>query len=81
MRSLRLDDQLDERVREAAAAEGSSVSEFIRRAVAERAESTLSTGASARLADVVGAIHGDGGQARDSGRAFSELLAQRHLPA
>jgi ribbon-helix-helix CopG family protein len=73
-----LDDELDERVRRAAAAEGASVSEFIRRAVAERAESTLSGGTSERMADVLGAIHGGGGQARDTGKAFADLLAKRH---
>jgi len=78
VRSVRLDNELDERVRRAAAAEGASVSEFIRRAVAERAESTLSTGADERLADVVGAVHAGGGRARDTGRAFADLLAQRH---
>jgi Ribbon-helix-helix protein, copG family len=77
MRSLRLDDELDERVRRAAAAEGASVSEFIRRAVSERAENTLSTGAAERMADVLGAIHGGGKRARDSGTAFADLLAAR----
>jgi hypothetical protein len=72
-----LDDALDERVRRAAAAEGASVSEFIRRAVAERAESTLSVGAGERMADVLGAIHGGGNQARESGAAFADLLAER----
>jgi hypothetical protein len=77
MRSLRLDDHLDEMTRRAAALEGSSVSEFMRRAIAERAERTLAGGAGERLHDVVGAIHGGGGSARDSGVAFADLLAQR----
>jgi predicted DNA-binding protein len=77
MRSIRLDDELDTRVRAAAAAEGASVSEFIRRAASERADHTLATGASERLADVVGAVHGGGGQARDTGTAFVDALSQR----
>lgn len=77
MRSIRLDDELDMRVRQAAAAEGASVSEFIRRAASERADHTLATGASERLADVVGAVHGGGGRARDTGTAFVEALDQR----
>jgi hypothetical protein len=77
MRSVRLDDELDMRVRQAAAAEGASVSEFIRRAASERADHTLATGASERLADVIGAIHGGGGQARDTGAAFVEALDSR----
>jgi Ribbon-helix-helix protein, copG family len=77
MRSIRLDDELDTRVRQAAAAEGASVSEFIRRAASERADHMLVTGASERLADVLGAVHGGGGQARDTGTAFVETLDRR----
>jgi Ribbon-helix-helix protein, copG family len=77
MRSIRLDDKLDTRVRQAAATEGASVSEFIRRAASERADHTLATGTSERLADVVGAVHGGGGQARDTGAAFADAVAKR----
>ncbi len=77
MRSIRLDDELDMRVRQAAAVEGASVSEFMRRAASERADHTLATGTSDRLADVLGAIHGGGGRARDTGAAFAEELARR----
>jgi uncharacterized protein DUF1778 len=76
MRSLRLDPQLDERVRRAAALEGSSISEFLRRAAAERAERTLSRTGSERLSDVVGVFHGGGGRARETGKAFTDLLTQ-----
>jgi hypothetical protein len=75
MRSLRLDPALDRRVRDAAAAEGSSVSEFLRRAAAERADRTLAERASDRLADVIGVVHGGGGRARGTGAAFVKLLA------
>ena len=77
MRSIRLDDELDTRVRQAAAAEGASISEFIRRAASERADHTLANGASERLADVLGAVHGGGGQARDTGAAFVKILDRR----
>ncbi len=77
MRSLRLDPVLDDRVRRAAAAEGTSVSEFLRDAAAARAERTLSHRNSERLADVIGTVRGGGGQARDTGAAFSDLLAER----
>jgi len=78
MRSLRLEAALDERVRRAAAAEGSTVSEFLRRAAAERAERTLAHRNSDRLADVIGSVHGGGaGRARDTGAAFGDLLAER----
>lgn len=77
MRSLRLEPELDERVRRAASAEGSTVSAFLRQAAAERANRTLATRNSDRLADVIGVVHGGGGRARDTGAAFGELLAER----
>lgn len=78
MRSVRLGASLDERVRRAAAAEGSTVSEFLRNAAAERADRTLAHRNSDRLADVLGSVRGGGaGRARDSGTAFGDLLAER----
>jgi hypothetical protein len=77
VRSLRLDPELDERVRRAATIEGSSVSEFLRRAAAERAERTLARRASQQLADVVGIVHGGGSRARETGKAFTDVLTER----
>ena len=37
----------------------------------------LATGASERLADIVGTVHGGGGQVRDTGAAFADALARR----
>ena len=76
MRSLRLDPDLDERVRLAAAVKGESVSEFLRRAAAERAEKTLSESPSKRFADIAGVVHGGGGRARRTGDAFAESLVE-----
>jgi hypothetical protein len=78
MRSLRLEADLDERVRHAASLEGTSVSEFLRRAATERAERLLAISNSDRLGDVIGSVRGGGGQADDTGAAFSDLLAERH---
>ena len=77
MRSLRLDPELDDRVRRAAAREDVSVSEFLRRAAAERAERTLDRRASEELADVIVAVRSSGGQAARTGEAFGELLEER----
>ncbi|MHB1852726.1 MAG: ribbon-helix-helix protein, CopG family [Acidimicrobiales bacterium] len=74
MRSLRLDPDLDEKIRRAAPAKGDSVSEVLRRAAAERAEETLAGRPSERFADVAGVVHG-GGRARRTGAAFTESLA------
>jgi len=77
MRSLRLDPELDDRVQRAAAREGESVSEFIRKAAAERADRTLHVKNSERLADIIGSVRGDGsGYSRRTGEAFTELLGE-----
>ena len=80
MMSLRLDPELDAHVRRAAQAEGASISEFLRRAAAERADRTLSSlSTSEQLADVIGMVKGGGrGFADDSGKAFTDLLVEKH---
>ncbi|MHB8660215.1 MAG: type II toxin -antitoxin system TacA 1-like antitoxin [Solirubrobacteraceae bacterium] len=75
MRSIRLDPELDDLVRRAAAQEGASVSEFMRRAAADRARRTL--GARDQLDDVLGAVRTKVGVARRTGAAFGELLQAR----
>jgi uncharacterized protein (DUF1778 family) len=77
VRSLRLNDELDERVRQAAALEGASVSEFLRRAAAERAERALAKDPSERLAYAIGVVKTDLGQARDTGAAFADLVERK----
>lgn len=79
MRSVRLDPDLDARVQRAAAAHGESVSEFIRRAVAARADETLGSRTSEQFADVAGIIHGGGRMARRTGVAFSESIAKNRV--
>lgn len=76
MRSLRLDPELDEKVRRAAAVKGESVSEFIRHAAEDRADETLLGSPRERFADVAGVVHGGGGRARRSGEAFTEALSE-----
>ncbi|MGH3343857.1 MAG: DUF1778 domain-containing protein [Carbonactinosporaceae bacterium] len=77
MKSLRLDPELEARLERAAAVRGESLSEFIRRAAAERADATLSASHAADFSDVVGAVHGGGGRARRTGQAFADVLAER----
>jgi uncharacterized protein (DUF1778 family) len=62
VRNLRLDPAFDERVRQAAAVEGVSVSEFIRRAAVERLEQTHPLSNSERLAYAIGAVGSAGGR-------------------
>ncbi len=78
MRSLRLSPELDEQVRQAAALEGSSVSEFLRRAAGERAERALGAEPRERLAYAIGVVNTDLHQARDTGGAFGDIVERRH---
>jgi hypothetical protein len=77
MRSLRLSPELDEQVRRAAAKEGASVSEFLRRAAGERAERTLADPAE-RLAYAIGVVEAGLGQARETGEAFGDIVERKH---
>ena len=72
-----MDPQLESRLQQAAAVRGESLSEFIRQAVAERADATLSAQPSTDFSDVLGVIHGGGGRARGTGAAFTEDLVER----
>lgn len=75
VKSLRLDPELAERLERAAAVTGETVSQFIRTAAAARADAVLTGGGSADWSDVIGVVHGGGGQARRSGVAFADDLA------
>ncbi len=77
MRSLRIDDELDSKLQRAAALKGESVSEFIRHAVEQRANEALMVRVSDSFTDVAGVIHGGGGRARESGKAFTQALAKK----
>lgn len=77
MKSLRLDPQLEVRLQQAAAVKGESLSEFIRRAAAERATATLTAVPAVDFDDVLGVVHGGGGRARRTGAAFTETLTER----
>ncbi len=77
MKSLRLDSLLEARLQQAAAVKGESLSEFIRRAAAERADATLSAAGVSDFDDVLGIVHGGGGRARQTGSACAEGLAER----
>lgn len=76
MKSLRLDSDLEQRLARAAAVTGESLSQFIRRAAAARADAVLIDHVDDDWSDVIGAVHGGGGRARRSGDAFTDLLAE-----
>lgn len=60
----------------AAAVRGESLSEFIRRAAADRADATLVV-SDATFDDVLGAVHGGGRRARRTGAAFADIVSER----
>lgn len=76
MRSIRLDPELDLKVRKAAAVRGESVSAFIRNAAAKEAEETLTERGRERFRDVAGAIRGGGGRARRTGELFADTVTR-----
>ncbi|UQX10034.1 type II toxin -antitoxin system TacA 1-like antitoxin [Candidatus Mycobacterium methanotrophicum] len=77
MKTIRLSPELEKRLQCAAAVAGESLSEFIRRAAAERADLLLSSGGHEDFADVLGVIRGGGGRARRTGTAFTDILTDR----
>ena len=77
MKSLRLDPALEGRLQRAAEIRGESLSEFIRRAAAERADATLNVNHDADFEDVLGVVHRGGGRARRTGEAFTDVVAER----
>lgn len=78
MRSLRLSPELDDQVRQAAAIEGSSISEFLRRAASERVARTLSSDPAERLSYAIGVVDAGLGHARDTGGAFADVIERKH---
>ena len=77
MKSVRLDSDLQARLKEAARTAGASESEFIRAAIAERVEATLADRLEGRLTGLVGAIRSKGGRAVDAHNRYRELLKRR----
>lgn len=77
MKSLRIDPELERRLQQAAAVKGESLSEFIRRAAAERADETLKVSHGGDFDDILGVVHGGGGRARRTGATFTNLIVER----
>lgn len=77
MISLRLDDELRDKLDEAARITGQSTSEFIRDALRHKLAEVLGSRLDQRLGDVIGSVK-SGGSARESGSEFAELLEQKH---
>ena len=73
--TVRFDRRLRERLRRAALAASRSESELIREAVARRCDEVLAGRRDEPLADLIGAVRGDGsGYSRRTSAAFDEVL-------
>jgi predicted transcriptional regulator len=77
MKSVRLDSDLQARLKMAARTAGVSESEFIRAAIAEHSDATLADGLEGRLTGLVGAIRSKGGRAIEAHQRYRELLKRR----
>ena len=77
MRSVRLDEALEARLKEAALVSGKPVSDIIRQAIEERCESILGQRLAHRLRDVAGIVRSKGGRARRTGIAFRAGLEKK----
>jgi predicted DNA-binding protein len=76
MRSVRLDQALESRLKQAAQLSGEPVSNIIRQAIEERCEAILGQRLADRLRDVIGTVRSKGGRARQTGKAFGAQLAR-----
>ena len=74
MKSVRLGADLEAKLKAAAQAAGESESEFMRGAVAERADTVLGDALSSRMVGIIGAVTSEGGRAADAHRRYGDLL-------
>jgi predicted DNA-binding protein len=75
--SIRLDRELQMRLRKRAEREGVSFSEILRRAAALYLEGGGEASLERRLEDVLGAVKSKGGRARRTGQSFRRALQRR----
>lgn len=81
MRSVRFDDELEERLEQAAEVSGQSASEIIRDATSKRCDEILGETLYDRIKDVIGVISSKGRRgritARNTGHAFAAFVASK----
>ena len=77
MRSVRLEPELDARLKEAARIAGKPVSEVVREAVRSTCDRILGERLDRRLGSVIGKVSSGGGSSRKTGKAFTQLLQSK----
>jgi len=77
MKSVRLDPRLQARLKQAAHLSGVTESDFIRAAITERSDATLTNNLEGQLAGLVGAIRSKGGRARLAHERYGEIIKGR----
>lgn len=75
--SVRLDPELEARLKKLAEVEGVPLSELLRRAAARYCDELAAASLALRLADVLGVVQSTGGRARRTGEAFRKVLRGR----
>lgn len=78
MKTVRLDAELEARLREAACAAGITESQLIREAIRARCDEILGNTLAVRLAPYIGIVHSGEGHADRAHQRFGELLAEEH---
>jgi hypothetical protein len=76
-KSFRLDPELERRLEQAAAREGVPVSVLIREAIRRSCDEVLGRNLRSDLGDIVGALEIGGDSSRRTGKAYTELLANK----
>ena len=80
MRSVRLGEELEARLEQAAEVAGEPVSELIRDAVRKKCDEVLGATLDVRLKDYIG-IYSSKRSARDAKKELAKILEQKHDPA
>ena len=79
-RSFRLDPELEQRLKEAAAREGVPASELIRNAISRHCDEVLGGTLMDELGGIVGSVAIGGDESSRTGEAFSKLLRAKSEP-
>ncbi len=81
MLTVRLDPELETRIRKTAERKGETVSDFVRKAVQDRCDQMASQSLAVLLEDYVGSSESGRMDSANTGKAFKRVLAERNRKA